>query len=51
VAFRDGSLYLADVGRVLRYDAIEARLKNPPAPVVVSTGLPLTKQPERLSTE
>ncbi len=46
VAFHDGSLYVAEVSRVLRYDAIEARLKNPPSPVVVSTDLPLTKQHE-----
>jgi glucose/arabinose dehydrogenase len=46
VAFRDGSLYVAEIGRVLRYDAIEARLKNPPAPVVVSTDLPLNKYHE-----
>ena len=35
VAFRDGSLYVAEVHRVLRYDGIESRLSNPPAPVVV----------------
>ena len=46
VAFHDGSLYVAEVSRVLRYDDIEARLKNPPAPVVVSADLPLTKQHE-----
>jgi glucose/arabinose dehydrogenase len=46
VAFHDGSLYVAEVSRVLRYDAIEAQLKNPPAPVVVSTDLPLNKQHE-----
>lgn len=46
VAFHDGSLYVAEVSRVLRYDDIEARLKNPPTPVVVSTELPLTKQHE-----
>ena len=28
VAFHDGSLYVAEVSRVLRYDDIEARLKN-----------------------
>src|SRR5580658_1924670 len=32
VAFHDGSLYVAEVSRVLRYDAIEARIKNPPRP-------------------
>jgi glucose/arabinose dehydrogenase len=46
VAFHDGSLYVAEVSRVLRYDAIEARLNNPPAPVVVSTDLPHTNQHE-----
>ncbi len=36
VVFRNGSLYVAEVPRVLRYDNIEARLENPPEPVVVS---------------
>lgn len=40
VAFRDGSLYVAAVDRVLRYDNIEGRLKNPPVPVVVSDNFP-----------
>ena len=40
VAFRDGALYVAEVNRVLRYDSIEARLKNPPKPVVVNDGFP-----------
>ena len=40
VAFRDGSLYIADVGRILRLDGIEARLDSPPAPVVVTDRLP-----------
>ncbi len=35
VAFRDGSLYVAEVSRILRFDDIEQRLDNPPAPVVV----------------
>lgn len=35
VAFQDGSLYVAEVGRILRYDDIEKRLENPPKPVVV----------------
>jgi glucose/arabinose dehydrogenase len=46
VAFHDGSLCVAEVNRVLRYDAIEARLRNPPAPAVVSTEQPLSKQHE-----
>ena len=40
VAFLDGSLYIADVGRILRLDGIEARLDSPPAPVVVTDRLP-----------
>lgn len=40
VAFRDGGLYVAEVNRVLRYDGIEARLKNPPVPVVVNDAFP-----------
>jgi glucose/arabinose dehydrogenase len=40
VAFRDGSLYVAEVNRVLRFDNIEARLHNPPPPVVVNDTLP-----------
>lgn len=40
VAFRDGSLYVAEVNRVLRYDNIETRLKNPPEPVVVNDSFP-----------
>lgn len=40
VAFRDGSLYVAEVSRVLRFDDIEARLENPPAAAVVNAGFP-----------
>jgi glucose/arabinose dehydrogenase len=40
VALRDGALYVAEVNRVLRYDDIEARLRTPPAPVVVNAGFP-----------
>jgi glucose/arabinose dehydrogenase len=40
VAFRDGALYVAEVNRVLRYDDIEARLRKPPAPVVVNDAFP-----------
>ena len=35
VAVRDGALYVAEVTRVLRYDAIEASLPRPPQPAVV----------------
>jgi len=38
VAFRNGSLYVAEVNQVLRYDNIEANLDNPPEPkTVIST--------------
>jgi glucose/arabinose dehydrogenase len=40
VAFRDGSLYVAEVNRILRFDNIEAQLHNPPQPVVVYDRLP-----------
>jgi glucose/arabinose dehydrogenase len=40
VAFRDGSLYVAEINRVLRYDDIEDRLVNPPQPVVVNDSFP-----------
>lgn len=40
VAVRNGSLYVAEVNRILRYDDIENRLTNPPAPVVVIDTLP-----------
>jgi glucose/arabinose dehydrogenase len=40
VAFRDGSLYVAEVGRVLRFDRIEERLALPPEPEVVTASLP-----------
>jgi glucose/arabinose dehydrogenase len=40
VAVRDGALYVAEVSRVLRFDAIESRLDNPPAPVVVTEAFP-----------
>jgi glucose/arabinose dehydrogenase len=40
VAFRDGALYVAEVNRVLRFDRIESRLKNPPKPVVGNDSFP-----------
>lgn len=43
VAFRDGALYVAEVHRVIRFEGIEARLENPPAPVVVNDTLPVDK--------
>jgi len=40
VAWRDGSLFVAEVGRVLRFDGIADRLDDPPEPVVVSRDFP-----------
>jgi glucose/arabinose dehydrogenase len=40
VAFKDGALYVAELSRVIRFDNIEDRLANPPAPVVVFDQLP-----------
>ncbi|MEM9022993.1 MAG: PQQ-dependent sugar dehydrogenase, partial [Bacteroidota bacterium] len=40
VAFRNGSLYVAEVNRVMRFDAIESQLENPPEPVVVNDQFP-----------
>lgn len=40
VAWRDGSLYVAEVSRILRYDGIDDRLDDPPEPVVVRDDYP-----------
>ncbi|MEO6325886.1 MAG: PQQ-dependent sugar dehydrogenase [Thermoanaerobaculia bacterium] len=40
VAFRDGSLYIAEVSRILRLDRIEEQLDSPPQAVVVTSALP-----------
>lgn len=36
IAFRDGALYVAESGRILRFDNIESRLDSPPEPVIVA---------------
>lgn len=40
LAFRDGSLYVAALSKVLRWDGIDGKLQNPPKPVVVSDDFP-----------
>ncbi len=40
VAFRQGSLYVAEINRVTRFDDIEANLDHPPTPVVVNDTFP-----------
>lgn len=43
VAFKDGSLYVSAVDRILRYDNMEDRLNTPPEPVVVTDAYPTDK--------
>ncbi|MBI5115255.1 sorbosone dehydrogenase family protein [Candidatus Poribacteria bacterium] len=40
VAFREGALYVAEVNRILRFDAIETHLNKPPRPVAVNDSFP-----------
>jgi glucose/arabinose dehydrogenase len=40
VAFRNGSLYVAEISRILRFDDIDNNLNNPPEPVVVRDDFP-----------
>jgi len=40
VAFREGSLYVAEISRVTRYDNILKNLRKPPVPVVVNRSFP-----------
>jgi glucose/arabinose dehydrogenase len=40
VAWRDGSLYVAEISRVLRFDHIDDHLADPPKPVVVTDAYP-----------
>jgi glucose/arabinose dehydrogenase len=40
IAYKDGNLYIAQIGRLVRLDGIDARLANPTAPVVVTEALP-----------
>ena len=40
VAFKNGSLYVAEVNRILRYDKIEKRIHSPPKPVMVTDKFP-----------
>jgi glucose/arabinose dehydrogenase len=45
VAFAKGTLYVAERGRITRYDGIEGRLDNPPEGKVVVDGLDPSRQP------
>ena len=44
IAFRDGSLYVAEISRVIRYDGIESKLASPPEPAIVNDKLPTERQ-------
>jgi glucose/arabinose dehydrogenase len=44
VAFREGTLYVAEVNRVLRFDNIESRLTTSSQPVVVNDKFPTDRQ-------
>jgi glucose/arabinose dehydrogenase len=37
IAFHEGSLFVAEIDRILRYDEIENKLNSPPEPKIVST--------------
>jgi glucose/arabinose dehydrogenase len=43
VALRDGALYVAEVDKVWRYDAIESNLEHPPKPTLVYGKYPTEK--------
>jgi glucose/arabinose dehydrogenase len=43
VAFKDGSLYIAEVNRILRIDSIESKLDHPGTPKVVYDKFPTEK--------
>jgi glucose/arabinose dehydrogenase len=43
VAYRDGSLYVAEVNKITRFEGIDAKLEHPPQPIVVTSDLPSEK--------
>jgi glucose/arabinose dehydrogenase len=40
IAYKDGNLYVAQITRLLRFDAIDTHLAKPPKPVVLNDDLP-----------
>ena len=40
IAYKDGNLYVAQIPRLLRFDAIDSHLAKPPKPVVLNDDLP-----------
>ncbi|HEX2966520.1 MAG TPA: sorbosone dehydrogenase family protein [Syntrophorhabdaceae bacterium] len=43
VAYLNGSLYVAEISRVIKYEDIENRLSDPPRPIVVNSTFPKDK--------
>ena len=43
IAYKDGSLFIAEVGRLLRIDGIDTKLDHPPEPKLVTDKLPKEK--------
>jgi len=43
IALRNGSLYVAEISRILRFDDIESHINNPSTPIVVYDQLPTEK--------
>jgi glucose/arabinose dehydrogenase len=40
ITYRDGSLYVAAVSKILRFDDIDQHLENPPEPVIITDNFP-----------
>jgi glucose/arabinose dehydrogenase len=40
VAWREGQLFVSAVSKILRFDGIDHRLRNPPAPITVASAFP-----------
>ena len=40
VAFHEGDLYIAEVGRILKIEGIESKLESPPKPLVINDDYP-----------
>ncbi len=43
VDYKDGSLYISSINKIIRLDQIESKLENPPEPVIVNDSFPSNK--------
>ncbi len=43
VAYKEGTLYVSEINRIIRFENIDQRLKNPPEPLVVNDQFPSEK--------